>query len=116
MIAETYRRELKGIEGISFLPDPENTEPNHAYFPIFVNEKQYSMSRDQLYERLKQNNIFGRRYFYPLISEFSMYKRLDSSKPSNLKVATKMANEVICLPIYPLITNEMIEVVISALR
>ncbi len=100
-IADTYRRELEDIDGISLLPEPENTEANHAYFPIFVTEKEYGMSRDQLYENLKQKNIFGRRYFYPLISEFSMYKSLDSAKPSNLPVATKMANEVICLPIYP---------------
>ena len=107
IIAETYRKELKRIKGISFLPDPENTESNHAYFPIFINEKEYGMSRDQLYEKLKQNNIYGRRYFFPLISEFSMYKSLESSKPSNLKVASKMANEVICLPIYPDLDNKV---------
>lgn len=101
VIAETYRRGLKGIKGISLLPEPKNTEANHAYFPIFVDEKEYGMGRDMLYEKLKQNNIFGRRYFYPLISEFSMYKSLDSAKPAYLPVATKMADEVICLPIYP---------------
>lgn len=100
-ISETYKRELKDIEGISFLPNPENTESNNAYFPIFVDEEKYGTSRDQLYEKLKQNNIFGRRYFYPLISEFPMYKSLDSADPSNLKVAQKTANTVICLPIYP---------------
>ena len=59
------------------------------------------MSREALYEKMKQNNIYGRRYFYPLISEFSMYRGLESSAPENLPVAHKMANEVICLPIYP---------------
>lgn len=101
VIAEMYRRELASIKGISFLDEPDNTEANYAYFPIFVNEKEYGISRDELYEKLKQHNIFGRRYFYPLISEFSMYKSLDSAKPANLPVATKMAEEVICLPIYP---------------
>lgn len=101
VIAETYRSELAGIEGISVLAEPENTNTNYAYFPIFVDGEKYGKSRDQLYEKLKQNNIFGRRYFYPLISEFSMYKSLDSAKPSNLPMANKIAEEVICLPLYP---------------
>ena len=100
-IAETYWEELSEIEGISFLAEPKNTDSNYAYFPIFVNEEEYGMSRDQLYEKLKQNNIFGRRYFYPLISEFPVYKGLDSSNPKNLKVAKKIADGVICLPIFP---------------
>lgn len=107
-IAETYQRELYNIKGISLLADPENTETNHAYFPVFVDEKEYGMSRDQLYEKLKQNYIFGRRYFYPLISEFSMYKSLDSARPSNLKVANKLADEVICLPIYPELAQDIV--------
>jgi len=83
------------------LPEPQETISNYAYFPIFVDEQKYGMSRDALYEKLKQNNIFGRRYFYPLISEFSMYRGLESSAPEHLPVAHKMANEVISLPIYP---------------
>jgi len=71
------------------LPNPEHTVSNNAYFPIFVDENEYGMNRDQLYEKLKRNNIFGRRYFYPLITEFPMYKSLDSSNPKNLKVAGK---------------------------
>ncbi|MFW6224821.1 MAG: DegT/DnrJ/EryC1/StrS family aminotransferase, partial [Bacteroidota bacterium] len=100
-IAETYRKELSSIKGISVLPEPENTKSNFAYFPILVNEIECGISRDQLYEKLKQHNIFGRRYFYPLISEFSMYKGLESANHANLPVAEKMAKQVICLPIYP---------------
>ena len=99
-VADTYRELLKGIQGIAMLSEPEDTISNYAYFPIFVNEKEYGMSRDQLYEKLKQNNIYGRRYFYPLISEFSMYKDLESSAQNNLPIAHKIANKVICLPIY----------------
>jgi dTDP-4-amino-4,6-dideoxygalactose transaminase len=73
---------------------------NYSYFPIFVDEKEYGTSRDKLYEKLKANNIFGRRYFYPLISEFSTYRGLESAKPENLPVATKIANSVISLPIH----------------
>lgn len=101
VLADTYRELLKDIKGISMLPEPSATIPNYAYFPIFVNEKEYGMSRDALYEKMKQNNIYGRRYFYPLISDFSMYKGLESSAKNNLPVAHKIANEVICLPIYP---------------
>lgn len=100
-IANTYRKTLSNIKGISLLPEPMDTDSNYAYFPILINDKEFSISRDQLYEKLKQNNIFARRYFYPLISEFSMYKTLDSSMPSNLPTAIKLAEQVICLPIYP---------------
>lgn len=100
-IVEIYRKGLADVKGISLLAEPENTETNNAYFPLFVDEKEYGISRDQLYEKLKQNNIFGRRYFYPLISEFPMYKSLDSANPEDLKVAEKIAEQVICLPIYP---------------
>lgn len=100
-VIEQYFKGLKEINGISVLPLPKETNSNYAYFPIFVNEQEYGQSRDEVYERLKQNNIFGRRYFYPLISEFPMYKGLDSANPKNLSVAKKTAAQVICLPIYP---------------
>ena len=100
-IVDSYRKGLANIEGITMLPLPENTDSNHAYFPIFVDEKTYGISRDQLYEKLKQNNIFARRYFYPLISEFPVYKGLESSCTENLSTANRMAKEVICLPLYP---------------
>lgn len=115
-IAETYRNELAEVNGISVLHEPEHTKTNYAYFPIFVNEQEYGMSRNQLYEKLKQNNIYGRRYFFPLISEFSMYKGIDSAKPSNLPVATKMANEVICLPIYPDLQQTEVSKILEILK
>ena len=107
-IADTYRSAITRIKGISCLPEAVNTDSNYAYFPILVNEDEYSMSREQLYEKLKQNNIFGRRYFYPLLSEFSMYKGLDSANPENLSVAGQMAKQVICLPIYPNLSIEKV--------
>ena len=100
-VANKYRELLKDVNGISMLPEPQETVSNYAYFPIFADEQDYGMSRDALYEKLKQNNIYGRRYFYPLISEFSMYRGLESSAPDHLPVARKMSNRVICLPIYP---------------
>lgn len=96
-----YRENLKNVQGIRFMEDVENIKHNRSYFPIFVNQKRYGKSRDELYEELKQNNIFSRRYFYPLISHFPIYRGLESSKASNLPIAEKIAKEVICLPIYP---------------
>ena len=101
IIADTYRELLKNVNGISFINDIKGVKHNYAYFPIFVDKKKYGMSRDNLYEKLKKHNIFGRRYFYPLISNFSTYKGLYSAKHENLPVANKIADSVICLPIYP---------------
>jgi len=113
VVANRYRELLKDVKGITMLPEPEDTVSNYAYFPIFIHEKEYGLSRDGLYEKLKQNNIFGRRYFYPLISEFSMYKGLESSSPDHLPVAHKMANDVICLPIYSELTVDIVDHICS---
>lgn len=100
IVAQTYREELKKIKGISYLHDIQEIRHNYSYFPIFVDEKEYGLTRDELYNKLKKNNILGRRYFYPLISDFSTYRELDSANPSNLPIANKVADQVICLPIY----------------
>lgn len=99
-IAQLYRRELATISGIRCLQDMENVTHNYAYFPIFVNEREYGMSRDNLYEMMKIHGIYGRRYFYPLISSFSTYRGLESAQKENLPVANNLADRVICLPIY----------------
>jgi len=99
-IAQLYNQQLKDIQGITMIVDMPDVKSNYAYFPVFVNKEKYGMSRDELYDRLKSHNIYGRRYFYPLISTFSPYRGLDSASPDNLPVATKLANSVICLPIY----------------
>lgn len=99
-ITQLYRNQLEGVKGLRLLHDFDGVTPNYSYFPIFIDEH-FSISRDELYNKLKGNNIFTRRYFYPLISSFSTYKALPSSQPQNLPVATKFANEVLCLPIYP---------------
>ena len=79
---------------------------NYSYFPIFVNEEEYGMTRDDLYFRMKEHNVLGRRYFYPLISEFSTYRGLPSADPKNLPNAHKMADSVICLPMHHALTEE----------
>ena len=108
-IANIYRDMLAGIKGVRFLDDIENVKHNYIYFPIFVDEKEYGMSRDLLYEKLKESGFYARRYFYPLISEFLPYKDLPSSNAKNLPNAMKMAKEVICLPMYADLAAEDVE-------
>ena len=104
--AEKYRAALKDVPGIRMLKDIEGVHHNYAYFPIFIDEKEYGMSRDTLYAKLQEHNIYGRRYFYPLISTFSAYKGLDSANPANLPTAHKLANQVLCLPMFAGLTDE----------
>ena len=94
-----YRAQLRNIPGISFLDDFPNIKHCYSYFPIFVDEKEYGLSRDMLYTKLKQNNIFGRRYFYPLISQFPTYRGLESARSDRLRVAEEITLQVICLPL-----------------
>jgi len=95
-----YRELLMDVPGVTLMPFPEETEWNHAYFPVRIGDE-YPLSRDELYALLKQNNIMSRRYFYPLISSFPMYRGLASATQSLLPVANQIANEILCLPIYP---------------
>jgi len=105
-VAIKYRDALRNVEGIEFWDDIPGVKHNYSYFPIFVDAKKYGMTRDELYFKMRDKGILGRRYFYPLISEFSTYRGLDSACPDNLPVATKMANEVICLPMHHTLTND----------
>ena len=115
-LANLYCNLFEGIEGIRCLNDIDGVKHNYAYFPIFVDEKILSISRDDLYFKLKENNIYGRRYFYPLISEFTAYRGLTSSNPDNLTVASKIAKQVICLPIYPSLSQDDIENIVNTIE
>ena len=112
-VAELYREKLKNVPGIRFLNDIEGVRHNYSYFPIFITEKEYGMSRDTLYEKLKSQNILARRYFYPLISNFPMYRLLESARAENLPVATRLAGEVLCLPMYADLTDDDVARVIQ---
>ena len=100
-IAEAYRNELSDVKGIRMIEDMQYVKHNYGYFPIFIDEHKYGKSRDELYNELKANNIYSRRYFYPLISQFPTYKGLESAKTENLKIAEDITKKVLCLPIYP---------------
>ena len=108
-VAIKYRKALKNVEGITFFNDMPGVRHNYSYFPIFIDAEKYGMTRDALYEKMKAANVLGRRYFYPLISEFSTYRGLESARPENLPNAHKMANSVICLPMHHVLGEEDIE-------
>jgi dTDP-4-amino-4,6-dideoxygalactose transaminase len=96
----TYRERFLDVPGINCLSRGNQTRDNHAYFPILVG-KDYQLARDLLYDRLKQNGVYARRYFYPLVSDLPMYRGLKSARNENLSVAATITDQVICLPIYP---------------
>ena len=99
-IAIKYRESLSNVKGIRCMEDIPGVRHNYSYFPIFVDADIYGMTRDELYFKMKEANVLGRRYFYPLISEFSTYRGLESAQSENLPIAVKIANSVICLPMH----------------
>ena len=123
-VAKQYVDALQDVKGIkifqpmidSFSPlSGESEGANYSYFPIFVDESQYGISRDALYEKMKANNVLGRRYFYPLITDFDPYKNIPSANPANLPVANKIANQVICLPMHHELSEEDIMRVVECI-
>lgn len=114
-IAQRYNQQLKGIKGISIPAALLEQSTNNSYYPILV-ESDYPISRDALYQRLRDNGIYSRRYFYPLISQFPMYRGLVSAQPENLATATKIAEKVLCLPIYPALIEGEQDGVIEVVR
>lgn len=99
-IANVYRDALRGIDGLTFYEDMPGVKHNYSYFPVFIDAEKYGLTRDELYFKMKEANVLGRRYFYPLISEFSTYRGLESARKENLPNAHKMADTVICLPMH----------------
>ena len=114
-VAIKYREALRDVEGITFFDDMPGVKHNYSYFPIFVDADKYGITRDELYFKMKDQNVLGRRYFYPLISEFSTYRGLDSARPDNLPNAHKMADTVICLPMHHVLSDEEIKRVIDCI-
>lgn len=112
-VAIKYREALRPVEGITFFDDMPGVKHNYSYFPIFVDAEKYGMTRDELYFKMKEHNVLGRRYFYPLISEFSTYRGLDSARPENLPNAHRMAETVICLPMHHALSDEDLNRVIE---
>jgi dTDP-4-amino-4,6-dideoxygalactose transaminase len=115
IIYEHYCEGLADIAGISLYQATDNFEWNYAYYPLLIDET-YPLTRDALYQLLKEKGIFARRYFYPLISSFSMYRHLPSSDPQNLAVASEIAQKILCLPIFPDLSLTDLERVVAIIR
>lgn len=115
-VVDLYRDYLCGVYGISLMNDLPNVTHSYSYFPILVNKEKFGISRDDLYQKLKENNIFSRRYFYPLISRLSGYRALSSANPTNLKVAEKIAESVLCLPIYPELSKKEVTKIVNLIK
>jgi dTDP-4-amino-4,6-dideoxygalactose transaminase len=111
-----YRELLANVPGIRFMNDIPGVKHCYPYFPVFIEEAQYGTSRDFLYEKLKASNIFGRRYFYPLISQFPTYHGLESALPGKMPVAERITEQVICLPLYPELPFNAIELICSSFK
>lgn len=114
-VANRYRAALRDVEGITFMDDISGVRNNYSYFPVFIDKEKYGMTRDELYFKMKSQNVLGRRYFYPLISDFSTYKGLPSARKENLPVANRIADTVICLPMYPTLKEEDINRVLDCI-
>jgi dTDP-4-amino-4,6-dideoxygalactose transaminase len=111
-IAERYESALAGIKGLRTFPVPPNVQYNYPYFPILINEREYGRSRNEVFDELKRNDIYARRYFFPLISQFSMYRDLPSASPSNLPFSEKAAREILCLPIFDELPFEVVDEIV----
>lgn len=107
-----YRACLSHIPGVEVLQVPESVEWNYAYFPVLIGNE-FPATRDELYQALKDQGILGRRYFYPLISDFPMYRELASAVADNLPIARKLSDQVICLPLYPGLESKQIDLIVS---
>jgi dTDP-4-amino-4,6-dideoxygalactose transaminase len=114
-ISERYRERLRGIIGLRYLDDLPGVKHCYSYFPVFIEQDNFGTTRDAVYEELKRNNIFGRRYFFPLISQFPSYNQLESAQPGKMPVAERTTQEVICLPIYPDLNNKDVDEICSIL-
>ncbi len=115
-VANAYREALRDVDGISFFNDMPGVRHNYSYFPIFIDAERFGKTRDALYQEMKEANVLGRRYFYPLISEFSTYKGLPSATRENLPVAYRLADTVLCLPMHHDLSDADIERVLKFFR
>lgn len=112
-VASAYREALRGLEGVTFFDDMPGVRHNYSYFPVFIDAKRFGKTRDQLYFEMKAANVLGRRYFYPLISEFSTYRSLSSATRENLPNAHRLAETVLCLPMHHDLTDHDIARVLT---
>ena len=99
-LLDTYKICLKDVEGISFLENNPNIKNSYQYFVIRIDKELFGKSRDSVYKELKKYNIFTRKYFYPLCSNYKYYCKLPSASKSNLFIANKVVKEVLTMPFH----------------
>lgn len=114
-IDQLYRERLGAVPGLRCLEPGGQAFANHAYFPVLIDDS-FALSRDALYDAMRAEGVMVRRYFYPLISDFSMYRGLPSAAPSSLPVAQEISQRVLCLPIYPDLCDDEVESICSLIR
>jgi dTDP-4-amino-4,6-dideoxy-D-glucose transaminase len=110
-----YRAALSEVKGVNCVPLVPDSTANHSYFAVLIDEN-FRMTRDELYQVLRDNNIYARRYFFPLISNMPMYRGLDSAAITNLPIASRTANQVLCLPIFPDLPKAAQEKVVAIIK
>ncbi|MBI5134899.1 DegT/DnrJ/EryC1/StrS family aminotransferase [Candidatus Uhrbacteria bacterium] len=115
-ITELYRTQLIDVPGISFFKDMPGVDQNYSYFPILIDAGAYGKTRDEVYNLLKQHNIYARRYFYPLITQFPTYKEILTANPKDLPFAEKITEQVLCLPIYPNLAKDEVILICELIR
>jgi dTDP-4-amino-4,6-dideoxygalactose transaminase len=116
LAATGYRDRLSGVRGIRFLQDIPDVRHCYSYFPVFINREAFGAARDEVYERLRTSNIYGRRYFYPLISQFPMYRGLESAQRGRMPVAELATEQVICLPLHSELTETDLDMITEVLK
>ena len=112
-VAIKYREALRSVDGITFWDDMPGVRQNYSYFPIFIDAEKFGMTRDELFFKMREQNIWSRRYFYPLISNFSTYRGLPSAHKENLPSGNKIADEVLCLPMHHALSEEDIQRILT---
>lgn len=115
-VAQRYREALRDVSGITFFEDMPGVRHNYSYFPIFIDAEKFGKTRDELYFEMKEANVLGRRYFYPLISDFSTYRGLPSASRENLPEAYRLAETVLCLPMHHDLSESDIQRVLAAVK
>ena len=112
-VAKRYRDALRDVEGVTFFDDMPGVRHNYSYFPVFIDAEKFGRTRDELYFEMREANVLGRRYFFPLISEFSTYRGLPSATRENLPEAYRLADTVLCLPMHHELSDSDIDRVLK---
>jgi dTDP-4-amino-4,6-dideoxygalactose transaminase len=115
-LAKLYDSYLKNVPGVTIMEVAQGVKHTYPYYPVRINTAEYGMSRDELYFKLQEYDVFGRRYFYPLISDFPTYKGLPSASAANLPVAGQVSKEIVCLPMYANLEFEDVEKICKLIK